>query len=74
MDWYLCVEHTGDNHYKYRKVELFGDKKDINYIELGKEFSMYGGGGKPCHWQPTKRQFHFLMAGVKILIESGVKP
>jgi len=71
--WVLCVEHTGDNHYKYRYVTCYGDDTDLLYLELGKTFFEYGGGWKKCHWQPTKREFYLLMAGEKISIRSGVQ-
>lgn len=54
----LCVEHTGDNHYCYRRVHLVG-----HLMYLGKEFHRYGGGHKEAKPQLTKRQFHLLMAG-----------
>lgn len=71
--WYLCTEHTGDNHYAYRTVITYGDDVDIIYLKLGKAFSMYGGGNRRCHYQLTNRDFHLLMAGEKIMIQSGVR-
>lgn len=61
---YMCIEHTGDNHYAYREVVECG----FTSVELGRHFSMYGGGNPKCTWQPTNREFHLLMAGKRVRV------
>ena len=61
--FFMCVEHTGDNHYEYRQLFQFGGHR----WKVEKTFSKYGGGHPKAKWQPTKKEFYLLMGGMEVL-------
>lgn len=63
-DVLLCTAHSGDHFYDYLLVEPGG-----NFVRVLTELSAYSL-GTPMQWQPSKREFHLLMAGETIITTS----
>lgn len=67
-DVILCVAHSGDCFNDYVLINPF--LNGLNAI-LGSEFGAYVL-GKKLNWQPSKKEYHLLMAG-KTLLTNNVE-